>query len=295
MTAFRSDLDNCQKELDRCSLIYKSVDEACPFVGAVYGAVDEFFKDRPIDPLPAPEAETSEAQIRAGKTLASRPRIKASGFAALLTRAATGMTASNPDLQKTVDLLQQRCDRFLAESGEDISVEDALEFQRTLTDDAVLARDLATFLFATTLSSFYRRLLSATAETLRLDLYDGGACPTCGQKPHYGLLRKDDNAKVLQCWLCATRWVHARIGCPFCGNKDQDDLGYFTIEGTDACRVDFCRACSRYYKVFDLRAFDTDGEIDLGIHNLATLLYDVAARQEGFSPGSELEWVEDPV
>jgi hypothetical protein len=59
--------------------------------------------------------------------------------------------------------------------------------------------------------------------------------------------------------------------------------------------VDFWRACSRYCKVFDLRAFDAHGEIDLGLHNLATLMYDTTARQEGFTPGSELEWVDDPV
>jgi len=36
-------------------------------------------------------------------------------------------------------------------------------------------------------------------------------------------------------------------------------------------------------------------EFDLGIYNLATLMYDAAASREGFSPGSELEWVDNPV
>ncbi len=294
MAAFTDELKGWKAELDRCSLMYKSLDEKCPFLGAVYGAVDEYTEASPVTPLPVPDAQSSEEELRAGRSLGIRPRIETSKFVELLLLTAAGMTASNPDLAGAVDDLRQGCDRLLAGSGSDISVEEALEFRRALADAGVLAKDMAAFLFTVTLSSFYRQLLGGVSGSVRLDLYDGGKCPTCGQKPHYGTLRKEDNAKLLNCWLCGTQWSHTRISCPFCDNRDVDQLGYFTVEGNDACRVSFCRACSGYYKIIDTRNLDMSGGINLSIHNLATLSYDSLARQEGFSPGSELEWVNDP-
>ena len=159
--------------------------------------------------------------------------------------------------------------------------------------ETVLEQDLATFLFPLMLSSLYRQYLQSSAEVLRTDLWEGGDCPLCGEKPHFGMLRPEDGAKQLECWLCGTRWVHTRIKCPFCNNEEQESLGYFTIEGNDICRVNFCKSCSHYYKIFDARKFQTDGDLILTVHNLATLDYDLKAREEGFTPGSGLEWVNE--
>ena len=147
------------------------------------------------------------------------------------------------------------------------------------------------FLFSIALSSFYKQLLQSTAEVLQTDLWKEGNCPLCGEKPHYGLLRPEDGAKELECWLCGTKWVHTRIKCPFCSNQEQEELGYFTVENREICRINFCQQCCQYYKIVDARKFNTSGDIALAIHNLASLSHDLLARQEGFAPGSGLEWV----
>ncbi len=283
----------CEKEIKRCSRIYKGFRDAEPFIGAVCKSVSSFFQENPVTLLLVFDAEEAEDQIRAGNSIGLNPPLVTEDVVELLKRISKAVAKTNPKLKGTVKILNERFDNFLSDSPAEVSKEDVLNLRDSLIKETVLEKDLATFLFSILLSSFYRQQLKSIVEVLRTDLWEGGNCPLCGEKPHFGMLKPDDGAKQLECWLCGTEWLHTRIKCPFCNNEEQEELGYFTAEDSELCRVNFCQSCCHYYKIFDLRKYIEDGEVVLTIHNLASLSYDLLAGQEGFSSGSGLQWVND--
>lgn len=289
----KSEPNRYEKEIERCSKLYAGFKGADKIVGSVYTAIDQYFKEYPLEAIPVIDLEKSTEQMRAGISMALKPDLKSAEVIGLFKKVSEALLAGNPKSKGTVSALHCRFDQFLAESAPLADREKLFDLRDSLIKETLLEQDLATFLFSLVLSSLYRQYLQSSTEVLRTDLWEGGDCPLCGEKPHFGLLRPEDGTKQLECWLCGTRWVHTRIKCPFCNNEEQEDLGYFTIEGNDICRVNFCKSCSHYYKIFDARKFQTDGDLVLTVHNLATLDYDLKAREEGFTPGSCLEWVNE--
>jgi formate dehydrogenase maturation protein FdhE len=280
-------------ELERCSRLYRDFKDGEPFVSAVYAAVAAYLKDNPPVPLELIDLEDSTEKIRAGQKLLINPELETKAVVDLLKAMGKAMAKSNRSLGDTVKILNKHYDLFLAEHPDKVSKEEVFDLQKRLIEETELENDLATFLFSLMLSSLYRQQLQATGEVLRTDLWEGGECLLCGERPHFGQLRSEDGAKQLECWLCGTSWVHTRIKCPFCDNEEQEELGYFTAEESEICRVSFCKSCCQYYKLIDARKVGADGELVLTIHNLATLTYDLLARQEGFTAGSGLEWVNE--
>lgn len=284
------------EEIDRCARVYQDFKEAVPFITSVINAISGYIKKHEEEFKPFDynyvEQEASDA-MRATQTLDLNPDISRKTVTGLFKAISDAVTGANPSLKKTMKDAAGRWEELLAEYPEKISKEDILSIINLLTKETDLEKDMATFLYSLVLSTIYRRQLEPISEVLRTDLWEGGICPLCGDKPHFGMLRAEDGAKQLECWLCGTTWVHTRIKCPFCENQEQEELGYFTIEGNDTCRVNFCKSCLSYYKVFDARKFHADGSIILTIHNLATLDHDFLAGKEGFTPGSGLEWVNE--
>ncbi len=283
--------NNCMAEIERCTKLYKGFKDAVPFIAGVYGEAYKFFEDNEIRPLPLYNTEKSTNMIRAKESLALGPSINTADFVGLFRALGKALQKVSPDLKTTVKSINKSLDHFLSSSKAEIGKADIFDFRDLLIKEGVLQQDMATFLFSFALSSFYRQYLKLTAEVLRTDLWEGGNCPLCGEKPHYGRLRPDDGAKQLECWLCGTRWLHIRIKCPYCDNTDMEKLGYFTTEDNEKVRVNYCLKCCQYHKIIDARKFHVEGEIELSIHNLASLDYDLLARREGYSPGSGLEWL----
>jgi FdhE protein len=71
-----------------------------------------------------------------------------------------------------------------------------------------------------------------------------------------------------------------RIRCPFCGNEDQQELAYFTVEDDERYRVDVCNACKRYIKMVDFRESKEIPNLD--VEDIATLHLDMLANDEGY-------------
>jgi formate dehydrogenase maturation protein FdhE len=287
----KKEVSGYAREIERCSRLYDGFGEAEKFVSAVFSAIEKFFKDNPVVPLPALDGEESEAKLRAGKSVSLNPELNRSDVVELLKKMSEAIQIANPKLKGTVEKLKKELDRYLADSHAQVSKEDLFGLRDTLIKEKVLEQDIATFLFSIMLSSFYRQHIQLSAEVLRTDFWEGGNCPLCETKPHYGLLRSEDGAKQLECWLCGTSWVHTRVKCPYCSNEEREELGYFTAEDNDICRVSYCQSCCQYYKLFDARKFAVDGDTILAIHNLATVGYDLLAGREGYFPGSGLNWV----
>jgi FdhE protein len=128
-----------------------------------------------------------------------------------------------------------------------------------------------------------RPSLDAAVETLSHQLntetWMKGYCPVCGSLPHLSLLKEEVGKRFLLCSYCGNQWQTDRIVCPFCSNKDQGSLHYFTAEGEETHRIDLCDMCHQYIKTIDLR---TMGEIDPSLEDLATLHLDVIASQKGY-------------
>ncbi len=282
-----------EEEIKRCTRLYGSFNDAELFIRAVYSAAEDYFKSNPLDVVPHFDAEEAEKMIRAGKCINLNPSLDTSAVAGLLKSLNESLLKVNPQLKSTVKELELKLEQFLSNFADKVNKENVLELRDSLIKETALEKDLATFLFSFLLSSLYRQQLYSISEVLRTDLWEGGNCPLCGEKPHYGYLAEESGRKILECWLCGTEWEHSRIKCPYCDNSDHEKLGYFTIEDNEICRVNFCQVCCQYCKLFDARKFHADGKVVLAIHNLATLAHDLAARKEGFLPGSKLEWVND--
>ncbi|MFU8794916.1 MAG: formate dehydrogenase accessory protein FdhE [Dethiobacteria bacterium] len=286
-----------EKEIERCKKLYVNFSEGAGYIKAVFDALKKYYEKHGNQlsqlELTIPSAEESAEMMRQDESLNLRPDINTALFSELFKLVCLETTKANPVIKETIATVVDKTITFLSEEGEIVSLEKIKAFRDLLIKETAIEKDMATFLFSIVLSSIYRRQLESISKVLRTDLYEGGECPLCGEKPHYGMLRNDDGAKHLECWLCGTSWVHTRVKCPYCSNDDREELGYFTVEGNDMCRVNYCRNCCRYCKIIDARKFGMDGKVILAIHNLASLEYDLLARKEGFFPGSGLEWINE--
>jgi FdhE protein len=108
-----------------------------------------------------------------------------------------------------------------------------------------------------------------------------GYCPVCGSWPLLGEFRGLEQHRVMRCGLCAAGWAFPRLGCPFCGNRDQRRLAYFHAEGEpDRYRASTCDGCRGYVKM--VAALAELPMARLLVADLATLHLDLAAAHRGF-------------
>jgi FdhE protein len=111
-----------------------------------------------------------------------------------------------------------------------------------------------------------------------------GCCPACGSWPLLAEFRGLEQTRFLRCGLCASGWEFPRLLCPFCGNRDHRQLGYFHAEGEESSRrAATCDACGGYVKT--LTTLSALSEPALLVADLATLHLDLAAAERGFFVG----------
>ncbi|OGO17127.1 MAG: hypothetical protein A2Z02_00940 [Chloroflexi bacterium RBG_16_48_7] len=109
-------------------------------------------------------------------------------------------------------------------------------------------------------------------------------CPVCGGKPDFAYLDRERGARWLICSRCDTEWLFLRVGCPYCGTHNGDDLSYLTDEeGLLKYRLYICKQCTNYLKAIDLRHANSD--ILLPLERLTTLGIDQKAQEMGYRPG----------
>ncbi len=110
--------------------------------------------------------------------------------------------------------------------------------------------------------------------------WNKGYCPVCGNIPSLGFLDQDGR-KHLVCGFCMHTWQTKRIGCLFCGTKE--NTGYFYSKEEKAYRVDMCDHCKRYMKMVDLRELPRSFYPPL--EQLCTLHLDMQALDRGYVEG----------
>lgn len=114
------------------------------------------------------------------------------------------------------------------------------------------------------------------------DSWRQNICPICGGKPDFAFLDRETGARWLMCSRCDTEWLFFRLQCPFCGNRDQYSLAYFTDEN-ELYRLYTCERCRTYIKAIDLRR--TEGDVLFPLQRILTLDLDRQAREAGYQPG----------
>jgi len=116
--------------------------------------------------------------------------------------------------------------------------------------------------------------------------WERGWCPTCGSWPLLGEFRGLEQVRWLRCGLCAAEWEFPRLACPFCDNRDHQQLGYLHIEGEESRRrAATCEQCRGYVKV--LATLGPLSPPHLLVADVATLYLDLAAAERGYAlPGA---------
>lgn len=289
---YKRSLQELNEEIKICSRLYPEFAGAEPLVSSLYKARDSFAK-KPSQPGPINlTAEEVQKKFAAGSPLIDNPVVGKKTFLELFRVLSPQFVKQEPSLKNTLKEVETFLTEFFAGTkGDTWQVRDMPDLISKMVEKTPVKTDLATFITVFILSSLFDLHYNLeNADTIDMAAWERGNCPVCGVKPHYGLLKDKEGVRMLGCWLCGFRWVFPRLQCPYCLNKDMEDLGFFTVGTSESCRVHFCKKCSNYVKIFDLRDAVAE-DVHLPLRNLATLSYDLYGLKEGFKPGSGLQWV----
>ena len=73
------------------------------------------------------------------------------------------------------------------------------------------------------------------------------------------------------------KWEYRRIGCPYCGNEDQDTLKILEITEEPELRIDTCEKCRCY-----LKTYTAEGNEKVILADWTTLHLDFIGKNQGF-------------
>ncbi len=158
-----------------------------------------------------------------------------------------------------------------------------------VADELGLDRKVFSFL----IQSGTQPSIEAAVEQLRSELdsetWLKGYCPICGSLPSLSLFKEEVGKRYLLCSYCRYQWRIDRLFCPFCNNKEQESLHYFTAEGDEAYRIDLCDKCHQYIKTIDYRNL---AESNPDLEDIATLHLDILAAQKGYKRPVPNPWTD---
>lgn len=108
------------------------------------------------------------------------------------------------------------------------------------------------------------------------------ACPLCGGRPLYGVLRLegDGGKRCMVCSFCGYEWEFRRILCPTCGEEDEKKLPVYVTEQFLHIRVEACETCKFYLRTIDMTK---DGYAVPMVDDLAAIPLTLWAYEHGYS------------
>jgi FdhE protein len=116
-----------------------------------------------------------------------------------------------------------------------------------------------------------------------------GYCPVCGAWPALAEMRGIQRERRMRCGCCSSDWMLPVLRCTFCTEIEHDKLAFLqTEEGEQQVRVETCSTCRGYLKAFSTLSalpFTT-----LVTRDLATVAFDLAARDRGYSRPATTAW-----
>jgi FdhE protein len=236
-----------------------------------------------VVPLPSLSAETAAEKLGAGVPLLREATLEIDNRA--FARC----------WQRLVDVLRKRCPDTAPALGEAVRVGRldgagltaavlAGGAQRVHAQVEALGLDvpLTASVLALALLPILATVRAGLEPFLQGSGWERGYCPVCGSYPKLGEYRGLEQTRWLRCGLCAAEWMGLRLSCPFCANRDHQQLGYLFVDGEDKYRAATCEECRQYLKmVATLTALSGP---QILVTDLATVHLDLAATDKGFSP-----------
>lgn len=239
------------------------------------------------------ETAEIERKIAEGANLLNPTKIviEPEQFKEVLTKMAAIVAAQNPALKPGLDRLISYPDLDVDTKGVPPVFIDALlkfntQYFTKIAELIELDTDIMFFLTYHAMNPF----IESVARQYR-GLYDDAAwgkttCPVCGRKPSQMYKRRDDGETALQCQICRTEWTYPADTCVICGNADPETYKFLYDEADPAHAVHVCDGCKKYIKSTDAQALDRD--IDVEVEDLATLVLDYVAKEQGYEPGGRV-------
>jgi FdhE protein len=121
------------------------------------------------------------------------------------------------------------------------------------------------------------------------DGWGRGYCPVCGAWPAVVELRGLEASRRLRCGRCGADWAIAWLACVYCGNDDHRQLGGLVSESAGPMRrLDTCERCHGYVK--SVTTLTARSHAQVVLEDVASVAYDVSARDEGASRPPGLGW-----
>ncbi|MBF0119490.1 MAG: formate dehydrogenase accessory protein FdhE [Desulfobacterales bacterium] len=137
--------------------------------------------------------------------------------------------------------------------------------------------------FGKALSAPFLRCCAKTLiKHINLESMKINRCPVCGGIPMMARLLKGDGKRLLECSLCNSQWVFARLMCPFCLNEDQNTLSFIFIEEDSEHRLDTCDQCKMSIKTLDERKQEEKGLDTLIVEDIATIYLEILAVKKAY-------------
>jgi FdhE protein len=232
---------------------------------------------------PALSGEEADERLQQGDPLLAPEHLVADGqaLAGLCDQMSRIVAERRPELGEALagirGWLDERRQQIKA-----VAVEYLREGRVREGEQAGLDGYLLTFIFINALRPFLRAQAQALAPWVDDSVWYRGRCPICGGEPDVAALERESGRRRLLCSRCDSEWAFRRVGCPFCGNDDPQQLAYYPSKDR-VYRLNVCEQCRRYLKTIDLR--QVAGERLLPAERVLTVAMDVAALEAGYGAG----------
>jgi FdhE protein len=143
-----------------------------------------------------------------------------------------------------------------------------------------ISENLMQTIIQATLQPFLVKYAQALIGFVDQESWRRSYCPICGGSPDLAFLEKEHGARWLLCSRCDTEWLFQRLECPYCANKEQNTLAFFSDE-EGLYRLYVCDKCRCYLKAIDLRK--TEAEVLLPLERFYTMDLDRQAKEYGYN------------
>ncbi|MBR0261975.1 MAG: formate dehydrogenase accessory protein FdhE [Selenomonadaceae bacterium] len=121
------------------------------------------------------------------------------------------------------------------------------------------------------------KLIPAELKLWERDDRQENYCPICGRRPVIAHLKKlnEGRARYLLCGGCRTLWNWRRVGCPYCGNENLEQIHILELD--NKMRLDVCDECNCY-----LKTYGAEDEENIYLRDWTTLHLDLLAEEKNF-------------
>ena len=143
-----------------------------------------------------------------------------------------------------------------------------------------LSSPLLLFLLHSSLAPSLELFAHTCTKERSIELWSEQYCPCCGSDPLIAYWLDSTGKQYNICSFCATEYRVARMQCTYCGEKNHEQLRYIATEEVPSVHIQTCATCNSYIKIIERKS--ASSALTPQIDDVATLVIDVVAKQQGF-------------